>query len=254
VVKVLAPVRCAQGVEGAVRVARPEALDRQARYSGVGLLGDAECEPSGLERRNRVDQRARGVVDPIHVLRLGVGERERYATLQFVGERQHPGIPKRDVAEHGGDRPVLVYGSANLVLDLALDQGAKALALSRVLIQVRAILGHAFMTIPLAPAGYPIPPSQRAAGCECPRGLEPRTCGLRVSVGECAKLHPDLEKLHGTGYMDALIEETGAVLMGRRTFEMAEDPDWYVGNYEFQVPIFVLTHDLPEVAPNRTSV
>jgi len=29
--------------------------------------------------------------------------------------------------------------------------------------------------------------------------------------------------------------------MGRRTFEMG-DPDSYVGNYEFQVPIFVLTH------------
>jgi hypothetical protein len=35
--------------------------------------------------------------------------------------------------------------------------------------------------------------------------------------------------------MDALIDETGPVLMGRRTFEMAEDPDWYVANYEFQV-------------------
>ena len=29
--------------------------------------------------------------------------------------------------------------------------------------------------------------------------------------------------------------------MGRRTFETG-DPDSYVGNYEFQVPIFVLTH------------
>jgi hypothetical protein len=34
---------------------------------------------------------------------------------------------------------------------------------------------------------------------------------------ERANLYPDLEELHGTGYMDALIEETGAVLMGRRT-------------------------------------
>ena len=32
---------------------------------------------------------------------------------------------------------------------------------------------------------------------------------------------------------------------GRRTFAMAEDPDWYVGNYEFQVPIFVVTHTPP---------
>jgi dihydrofolate reductase len=32
---------------------------------------------------------------------------------------------------------------------------------------------------------------------------------------------------------------------------MAEDPDWYVGNYEFQVPIFVLTHEPPHVVPKQ---
>jgi hypothetical protein len=37
--------------------------------------------------------------------------------------------------------------------------------------------------------------------------------------------------------------------MERRAFEVAEDPDWYVGNYEFQVPIFVLTHRRPRVKP-----
>lgn len=51
--------------------------------------------------------------------------------------------------------------------------------------------------------------------------------------------------------MNAMIEETGAVVMGRRTFEMAEDPDWYVGNYEFQVPIFVVTHEPPDVRPRQ---
>jgi dihydrofolate reductase len=50
--------------------------------------------------------------------------------------------------------------------------------------------------------------------------------------------------------MKDLIEQTAAVLMGRRTFEMA-DPDSYVGNYEFQVPIFVLTHHPPNVAPKQ---
>jgi hypothetical protein len=33
--------------------------------------------------------------------------------------------------------------------------------------------------------------------------------------------------------MNAAIASTGAVLMGRRTFEMG-DPDSYVGEYEFQ--------------------
>ena len=32
-----------------------------------------------------------------------------------------------------------------------------------------------------------------------------------------------------------------AMVMGRRTFDMG-DPDEYVGQYEFQVPIFVVTH------------
>src|SRR5438445_11472349 len=55
----------------------------------------------------------------------------------------------------------------------------------------------------------------------------------------------------GSDYMNALIKATGAVVMGRRTFAMAEDPDWYLGNYEFQVPIFVLTHTPPPVMPKQ---
>ncbi len=69
--------------------------------------------------------------------------------------------------------------------------------------------------------------------------------------GGVDRLYPDLAALQGTAYMNAAIAETGAVLMGRRTFEMADDPDSYVGNYEFQVPIFVLTHHPPRVAPKQ---
>jgi dihydrofolate reductase len=61
----------------------------------------------------------------------------------------------------------------------------------------------------------------------------------------------NLSVLRDADYMNALIAETGAVVMGRRSFDMAEDPDWYVGNYEFQVPIFVLTHQPPPVAPKQ---
>lgn len=68
--------------------------------------------------------------------------------------------------------------------------------------------------------------------------------------GSVGRLYPDLAALRGTAYMDAIIEETGAVLMGRRTFEMG-DPDSFVGNYEFQVPIFVLTHAPPRVHPKQ---
>jgi dihydrofolate reductase len=68
--------------------------------------------------------------------------------------------------------------------------------------------------------------------------------------GNAGRLYPDLAALRDTAYMKDAIELTGAVLMGRRTFEMA-DPDSYVGNYEFQVPIFVLTHHPPGVAPKQ---
>jgi dihydrofolate reductase len=68
--------------------------------------------------------------------------------------------------------------------------------------------------------------------------------------GSASRLYPDLTALRGAAYMNEAIEETGAVLMGKRTFEMG-DPDSYVGNYEYQVPIFVLTHEPPDVAPKQ---
>ncbi|HEV8536857.1 MAG TPA: dihydrofolate reductase family protein [Candidatus Limnocylindria bacterium] len=70
-------------------------------------------------------------------------------------------------------------------------------------------------------------------------------------TGSVERLYPDLAALQGTDYMNAMIQATGAVLMGRRTFEMADDPDWYVGSYEFQVPIYVVTHRPPQVAPKQ---
>jgi dihydrofolate reductase len=68
--------------------------------------------------------------------------------------------------------------------------------------------------------------------------------------GSVDRLYRDLEELRGSAYMNALIEETGAVVMGRRTFEMGE-PDSYVGQYEFQVPIFVVTQHPPAVHPKQ---
>jgi dihydrofolate reductase len=68
--------------------------------------------------------------------------------------------------------------------------------------------------------------------------------------GNAGPLYPDLAALGHTAYMKDAIEQTGAVLMGRRTFEMG-DPDSYIGNYEFQVPIFVLAHHPPSAAPQQ---
>ena len=66
--------------------------------------------------------------------------------------------------------------------------------------------------------------------------------------GSVDRLYSDLASLQGSPFMNALIEETGAVLMGRRTFAMG-DPDGFAGSYEFQVPIFVVTHEPPPVHP-----
>jgi dihydrofolate reductase len=70
--------------------------------------------------------------------------------------------------------------------------------------------------------------------------------------GDVSRLYPDLEALRTTGFLQEVIQTTGAVVMGRHAFAMADDPDWFAGNYEFQVPIFVLTHAVPAKHPKET--
>jgi dihydrofolate reductase len=70
-------------------------------------------------------------------------------------------------------------------------------------------------------------------------------------AGSAGALYGDLAALQSTAYMQAMVDETGAVVMGRNTFAMAADPDWYVGNYEFQRPIFVVTTRPPERMPRQ---
>jgi dihydrofolate reductase len=69
--------------------------------------------------------------------------------------------------------------------------------------------------------------------------------------GSVASLYPDLAELQNTEMLQESIRTTGAVVMGRRTYAMADDPDSYVGHYEYQVPIFVLTHHVPERLPKQ---
>jgi dihydrofolate reductase len=69
--------------------------------------------------------------------------------------------------------------------------------------------------------------------------------------GEVSRLYPDLAALRKTKMLRESIRTTGAVLMGRRAYEMG-DPDSYDwDDYEFQVPIFVLTHRVPEKIPRE---
>src|SRR6185436_16755984 len=68
--------------------------------------------------------------------------------------------------------------------------------------------------------------------------------------GSVGRLYPDMEAMHESEALKELIATTGAVVMGRKAFAMG-DPDWYAGNYEFQAPIFVLTHHPPEKMPKQ---
>jgi len=84
--------------------------------------------------------------------------------------------------------------------------------------------------------------------------------GLTISMdgfindhnGSVEALYSDLDTLRDTEPMRESIQNTGAVVMGWNAFAMAEDPDSYAGNYEFQVPIFVLTHRIPNKHPKET--
>jgi dihydrofolate reductase len=64
--------------------------------------------------------------------------------------------------------------------------------------------------------------------------------------GSVARLYPDLEQLRDTELLKGRIEMTGAVVMGKRAYEMANGD---LTGYDFQVPIFVLTHEVPEQPP-----
>jgi dihydrofolate reductase len=61
--------------------------------------------------------------------------------------------------------------------------------------------------------------------------------------GSVSPLYPDFAELRDTEVLQEAIRSTGAVVMGRRAYDMA-DGDFT--DYEFQVPIFVITHEAPE--------
>jgi dihydrofolate reductase len=69
--------------------------------------------------------------------------------------------------------------------------------------------------------------------------------------GGVAALYPDLDSWRYTESGRESILNTGAVVMGRNSFAMAEDPDSLADNYEYQVPIFVLTHTPPDRHPRE---
>ena len=62
-------------------------------------------------------------------------------------------------------------------------------------------------------------------------------------MGSVESLYPDLSELRETEMLQESMKSTGAVLMGRHAFDMAQGD---LTGYEYQVPIFVLTHHPPQ--------
>ncbi|HEX2622318.1 MAG TPA: dihydrofolate reductase family protein [Phototrophicaceae bacterium] len=62
--------------------------------------------------------------------------------------------------------------------------------------------------------------------------------------GSVSRLYVDLAGMRETQVLQESIQNTGAVVMGRHTYDMANGD--FTG-YEYQVPIFVITHQVPAV-------
>lgn len=66
---------------------------------------------------------------------------------------------------------------------------------------------------------------------------------VRDRYGSLGQLYPDMDAMRNSETVQEAIRTTGAVVMGRNAFDMANGD--FTG-YEFQTPIFVLTHNPPE--------
>lgn len=72
---------------------------------------------------------------------------------------------------------------------------------------------------------------------------------INDSNGSVEKLFPDFAELHNVPSFQEMIKNTGAAIMGRHVYEMADPFAWANEDYEFQTPLFVLTHRPPEKYP-----
>ena len=61
--------------------------------------------------------------------------------------------------------------------------------------------------------------------------------------GDLSPLYPDLAELRKTEFLQESILKTGAAVMGRHAYHIGNGD---FTDYEYQVPIFVLTHHIPD--------
>lgn len=74
---------------------------------------------------------------------------------------------------------------------------------------------------------------------------------INDSSGSIEKLYSDFDEMHEAPLFKEMIKQTGAAIMGRRTFNMSGNhPDAWK-DYEFQTPLFILTHTPPDPKPNE---
>ncbi len=79
-------------------------------------------------------------------------------------------------------------------------------------------------------------------------------CGMTISLdgfvndrnGDMSRLYPDVAGLRDTEVIQESIRATGAVILGRGSYDLAQGD---LTDYEYQTPIFVLTHHPPEQGP-----
>lgn len=67
--------------------------------------------------------------------------------------------------------------------------------------------------------------------------------------GSAQSLSPDFDELLESDSFKKMTENTGAIIMGRKVYEMADPFLWVNEDYEYQVPLFILTHNPPEKYP-----
>lgn len=76
--------------------------------------------------------------------------------------------------------------------------------------------------------------------------------GMTMSLDgfmDADKVSPDFGELIASSTFKEMTEKTGAIIMGNNTYHMADPMTWVNDDYEFQLPLFILAHEVPKEIP-----